>query len=233
MKEDNSIERVASGIKGLDTLIRGGFPKWSTILVSGTPGSGKTILSLQFLVNGIMESDEKGVYISLEEDVERIKGYMQSVFGWNLKELEEKKKLILVRSDIYDFDKFKSLIETNVEKIGAKRIVIDPITVISLFFERPLEIRRSLLDLDRLLKRLNCTALLTCEIPEGSTSISSFGIEEFTSDGIVLLSYFPGLSPRGITVRKMRATDHDTDIHPFEIKHDKGIIVYQFEKLFK
>jgi KaiC/GvpD/RAD55 family RecA-like ATPase len=230
MQPKDGIERIASGIKGLDQLIRGGFPKWSTILVSGMPGTGKTILSLQFLVNGAIDSNETGVYISLEEDVTRIKQYMNATFAWPLEELEKKKKLALVKSDIYDFEKFKTLIETNVEKIDAQRIVIDPITVISLFFERPLDIRRSLLDLDRMLKKLNCTAMLTCEIPEGSNSISSFGIEEFTCDGIILLSSSLGF-PRSITVRKMRATDHDTDAHPFEIKYKKGILIYPSEKL--
>ncbi|MEM5878878.1 MAG: ATPase domain-containing protein [Candidatus Aenigmatarchaeota archaeon] len=232
MKEVDAIERTPSGIKGLDALLKGGFPKGSTILVSGSPGSGKTILSLQFLVNGVLEKKEKGVYISLEENVERIKKYINLTFGWPLEKLEKEGKLLLIKSDIYDFEKFKNLIENNVEKVGAERIVIDPITVISLFFERPLEIRRSLLELDKLLKKLNCTALLTCEIPEGSNSISSFGIEEFTSDGIILLSYSSGY-PRGITIRKMRATDHDTDSHPFEIKSGKGIIVYPTEKLFR
>ena len=233
MKKEERIERIASGIKGLDALMKGGFPKWSTILVSGTPGTGKTILSIQFLVNGALEHNERGVYISMEEDVNRIKKYMNAAFGWPLEELEKKKKVIFIKSELYDFEAFKNLIETNVEKINAKRIVIDPLTVISLFFERPLEIRRSLLDLDKLLKKLCCTALLTCEIPEGSNTISSFGIEEFTSDGIILLSYYPGAKPRGITIRKMRATDHDTDIHPFEIKFGKGIVVYPTEKLFK
>jgi KaiC/GvpD/RAD55 family RecA-like ATPase len=233
MPEMNGIERTPSGIKGLDILLKGGFPKYSTILISGTPGTGKTILSIQFLVNGALEYKEKGVYVSLEEDVSRIKKYIYTTFGWPLEELQKKGKLILVKSDIYDFEVFKNLIETNVEKIGAERIVIDPLTVISLFFERPLDIRRSLLDLDKLLKRLNCTTLLTCEIPEGTNAISSFGIEEFTCDGIILLSYFPGLSPRGITIRKMRATNHATEIYPFEIKSSKGIVVYPTEKLFK
>jgi KaiC/GvpD/RAD55 family RecA-like ATPase len=232
MKEE-TIERVVSGVKGLDELTRGGFPKWSTILVSGTPGTGKTILSIQFLVNGAIQQNEKGVYISMEEDVNRIKKYMHAAFGWELDELEKKKKVLFIKSELYDFEAFKNLIETNVEKIGAERIVIDPLTVISLFFERPLEIRRSLIDLDKLLKRLCCTTLLTCEIPEGSNAISSFGIEEFIADGIIVLSYYPGVKPRGITIRKMRATDHDTDIHPFEIKSKKGIVIYPTEKLFK
>jgi len=225
------MEQVTTGIKGLDTLLKGGLPKGSTTLVSGTPGSGKTILSMQFLVNGYLQAKEKGFYISLEEDVDRMENYMSKSFGWPIKELRKKGKLILVRSDVYDFEKFKDLIETTVEKNGIERVVIDPITVLSLFFERPLEIRRSLLELDRMLKKLNCTSLLTCEIPEGSNAISSFGIEEFTSDGIIVLTYKIG-APRGIVIRKMRLVDHDKEIHPFEIKSGKGIIVYPTEKLF-
>jgi KaiC/GvpD/RAD55 family RecA-like ATPase len=228
----DGIERTVTGVKGLDDLIRGGFPKGASILVSGGPGTGKTILSLQFLVNGALNYNEKGLYISLEEDVERVKKYMHTTLGWPLEDLEKNKKLLFLKTDVYDFENFKSLIETNAEKIGAKRIVIDPLTVLNLFFERPIEIRRSLLDLDRVLKRLNCTSLLTCEIPEGTNAISSFGIEEFTCDGIILLSYSVGV-PRGIAVRKMRATDHDITIHPFEIKHGKGISVYTTEMVFK
>jgi len=226
------MEQVPTGIKGLDTLLRGGLPKGSTTLVSGTPGTGKTILSVQFLVNGYLQAKEKGFYISLEEDVDRMEKYMSKAFGWPIRELRKKGNLIMMRSDIYDFEKFKDLIETTIEKNGIERVVIDPITVISLFFEKPLEIRRSLLELDRMLKKLNCTSLLTCEIPEGTNAISSFGIEEFTSDGIIILTYKIG-APRGIVIRKMRLVDHDKEIHPFEIKEGKGIIVYPTEKLFK
>jgi circadian clock protein KaiC len=226
------MEQVTTGIKGLDVLLRGGLPKGSTTLVSGTPGSGKTILSMQFLVSGYLEAKEKGFYISLEEDVDRMENYMSKAFRWPIKELRKKGSLIMLRSDVYDFEKFKDLIETTVEKNGIERVVIDPITVISLFFEKPLDIRRSLLELDRMLKKLNCTSLLTCEIPEGTNAISSFGIEEFTSDGIIILTYKIG-APRGIVIRKMRLVDHDKEIHPFEIKEGKGIVVYPTEKLFK
>ncbi|MCD6371154.1 MAG: AAA family ATPase [Candidatus Aenigmarchaeota archaeon] len=228
---NKAIKRVRSGIPGLDELIEGGFPEGSTVLVSGGPGSGKTILSLQFLVNGALKENERGIYVSLEEDVKRLKDYISKIFKWPLQKLIEEKKLLMVRAEFFDFEKFKNLVETQVERIKAKRLVIDPITVLSLFFERPLEIRRSLLELDRLLKKLGCTTLITCEIPEGHRSISSFGIEEFTSDGIILLYYFSKAYPRAISVRKMRATKHDMGIHPFEIR-ENGIIVYPTERIF-
>lgn len=225
------IRRVSTGIPGLDDLIEGGIPEGSTVLVSGGPGSGKTILSLQFLIAGATKG-EKGVYISLEEDTNRLRDYISKVFEWPLEKLLREKKLIMIKAEFFDFEKFKNLVENEVEKNGAKRLAIDPITVLSLFFERPLEIRRSLLELDRLLKKLECTTLLTCEIPEGSRSISSFGIEEFTSDGIILLYYLLKGYPRALSVRKMRATRHDIGIHPFEITR-KGIVVYPREKIFR
>ncbi len=231
-KSPEKIERVKTGIPGLDELIEGGIPRGFTVLVSGGPGTGKTILSLQFLVRGATKYGEKGVYVSLEEYPENLIKYVSITFKWPLRDLIKEKKLSMVRSDIYDFEKFKAMIETEVEKIKAERLVIDPITVMSLFFERPLEMRRSLLDLDRLLKKLNCTTLVTCEIPEGSASISSFGIEEFTSDGIIVLYFLPKSFPRAIRVRKMRATNIDTNIHPFEIKRD-GIVVYPSERIFE
>jgi KaiC/GvpD/RAD55 family RecA-like ATPase len=228
----NHMERVKSGIKGLDEMIEGGFPKGSTILVSGGPGSGKSLLSLQFLVNGALLYDEPGVYISLEEDIDRIVKNIRASLNWPIEELIKKKKLYLVRSEMYEFEKFKSLIEDSVDKIGAARLVIDPITVISLFFEKPIEIRRSLLDLDRLLKKLKCTSLITCEIPEGKKAISSFGVEEFTCDGIIILYYLIGSYPRAISIRKMRATNHDISIYPFEITK-AGLVVYLGEKIWE
>ena len=231
MERSERIERIKSGIRGLDELIEGGFPKNSTILISGGPGTGKTLFSLQFLVQGASKYNEPGVYISLEEDPQRIISYTTAIFNWPIKKLVEEKKMEMVKSDIFEFDKFKALIETHVERINAQRLVIDPITVMSLFFEKPLQIRRSLLALDRLLKKLGCTTLITCEIPEGHRSISSFGIEEFTSDGIIVLYYLSRGFPRAIAIRKMRATDHDTNIHPFEITRE-GIVIYPSEKVF-
>ncbi|MCS7123028.1 MAG: ATPase domain-containing protein [Candidatus Aenigmarchaeota archaeon] len=224
-----TIKRVSLGIKGLDKLIEGGVPEGSTILLTGSPGTGKTIFSIQFLVHGAMNK-ENGLYISMEEDVNRLKHYLEATFAWPLEKLEEEKKLLLLRTEFFDYEKFKLMLETNVEKIEAKRLVIDPITTLSLFFERPLDIRRSLLDLDRLLKKLGCTTLLTCEVPEGSSSISSFGIEEFTSDGIIILKYYVGNLPRSLVIRKMRATEHSSDEVPFEIKRNVGIIVKNVTK---
>lgn len=223
------IKRVSLGIKGLDKLIQGGVPEGSTILLTGSPGTGKTIFSIQFLVHGAMIG-ENGLYLSMEEDVKRLKQYMEASFNWPLEKFEKGKRIIFLRTELFNYENFKSMIELNVEKFNIKRLVIDPITTLSLFFEKLLDIRRSLLDLDMLLKRLGCTSILTCEVPEGSTSISSFGIEEFTSDGIIILKYYIGNLPRSLIVRKMRATEHIGDEVPFEIKSGIGIVVRSVAK---
>jgi KaiC/GvpD/RAD55 family RecA-like ATPase len=137
-----------------------------------------------------------------------------SGFNWPLKKILKEKKLHITRAELYDFEKFKILIEEKVEEFKMKRLVIDPITVLSLFSERPLEIRRSFLELDKLSKKLKCTSLFTCEIPEGVEAISSFGIEEFVADGIIFLYRVPC---RALNIIKMRSIAHDENIRPLTI----------------
>ena len=220
------MERVPTGIKGLDDLIGGGFPKGSTILVTGGPGTGKTTFGMNFLVSGCLKFKEKGLYISLEEDIERVRRSMEISFNWPLGQLIKKGFLKMVKAELYDFDKLRMLIEDEVESIKAERLVIDPITILSLYFENPLEIRRGIIRLDKMLKKMGCTTILTCEIPEGMSGISSFGVEEFTSDGIIILKLFQkkGKYFRTLTIRKMRATKHEIGLHPMEITKD-GIVV--------
>jgi len=227
------IERVKTGIPGLDDLVKGGFPKSSTVLVTGGPGTGKTILSAQFVVRGAEKYKEPGIFISLEEEPERIVMNLESSFNWPLKVLLKKKMITIIRAELYDFAKLRLMIEEEVEKLNAKRLVLDPGTVIGMFFEKELEIRRAFLELNRLLKRLDCTTLLTCEVPEGREALSAFGVEEFTSDGIIVLHCLreKNVFVRALSVRKMRATDHDMGIHPIKITND-GIIVFPREQVF-
>lgn len=228
------VDRIKTGIKGLDELIAGGVPKGSTVLITGGPGTGKSTFGLNFLVNGALKYNEPGLYVSLEEEAERLIKNVKSTFDWPLDELIKKKMLKILKAELYDFEKLKMTIENEVESRNVQRLVIDPSTVIGLYFENPLQIRRSMLELDKLLKKLGCTTFMICEVPEGHQGISVFGVEEFTADGIIILYYVRegNVFIRAMTVRKMRATEHDKTIHPMGITKD-GVVVYPTSKVFK
>lgn len=224
--------RVKTGIKGLDELISGGLPLGSSVLITGSAGSGKTTFGMQYIYYGAKDYKEPGIFISLEEDPDRMIFNFKNMFDWNLRKLIQEKKILIMRTELYDFEKMKTMIEDLVDKFNAQRLVIDPTTILGLYFEKEFQVRRSLLELDRLLKKLSCTTLMTNDIPEGHKGLSSFGIQEFTSDGIIVLYYTKegNIFTRALTVRKMRTTKHDTGIHPIEITK-KGMVVYPTEQL--
>lgn len=228
------IERVKTGIKGLDELINGGIPKESTVLLSGGAGTGKTLFAFQFLYNGAVKHKEPGVYVSLEEEPERLIKNVSIAFGWDLNSLMKKKLLSVVKVELYNFDKLKALIQDEVDRIKAKRLVIDQSTVLGLFFEKKLQVRKSIFELSRMLKNLGCTTIVISEITEGQQGISAFGVEEFVADGIVILYYLKegNVFTRALSIRKMRTTSHDTGIHPIQITKE-GIEVFPTEQVFE
>ena len=87
-----SLERVPSGIDGLDAIIEGGFPRGSMILVAGNPGTGKTIFSAQFIYRGAVDYGEKGVYVSFAEGKKSFIDYMRR-FGMDFERLEKEGKV--------------------------------------------------------------------------------------------------------------------------------------------
>ncbi len=231
MIKKESSERIKTGIQGFDELIEGGLPRNSLIMLSGTAGTGKTTFAMEFLIRGA-EQGEPGVYIGLEElDAENLK-QVQS-FGWDLEGLQKNKKLLLDYPHLYDFERLTMHIEDSVSKIGAKRLVIDSISLIGLYFKDGFKVRRALLDLETLLKRMGCTTLVTCELSEDTKGISMYGVEEFLADGVIImqLAKVGEAFKRGINIRKMRATDHSLKIHPLDIKKGKGIVVHHSKEL--
>jgi len=226
------IERVKTGIVGFDELVNGGFPKGNVILVSGATGCGKSTFGGQFVYNGANMFDEAGVYVTLEEDIDKIiKNF--SLYGWNLKKEIEKGRLLFIQPELYKYDVLLSTIEDAVDKIGATRLVIDSLSLVGMYFKDPFQIRKSLLEFNRTIKRLGCTTLATSEVKEGTGELSTFGVEEFVVDGIVLLYLIKkeNLFVRAITVRKMRGTAHSTRIHPLMMGAN-GLEVYPTEELF-
>ncbi len=223
--------RVPTGIEGLDELIEGGFPENFVILVAGSSGTGKTTLTLQYLVEGIKKG-EKGLYIGLGESTDVIKRAM-SRYGIELDKLAENDDLVFADIPALELSDISALIESMGPKI--KRIVIDPISALVFKYDKELDLRQSIRELVEQLREKGVTTVITTEVLEGSESISRFGIEDFLADGIVVMYYFREGAKRfrGIEIRKMRGTHHSEMIHLYRIEGNKGIRVFPNEKVFR
>ena len=219
-----SFKRVTSGIPGLDDLIEGGLPENFIILVSGPSGTGKTTFCMQFLTEGVKQG-EKGIYIGLGEDIEIIQKSM-SHFGMDLEKCAEDDSLVFADIPALNLDEVSTLLEAISEE--ERRLVIDPLSALVFRYE-DMELRQKIRELIEIIRTKNITALITTELPENSPGISRFGVEDFLADGIIVLYYFREKAKRyrGLEVRKMRGTDHSSDIHLYKITNDIGIQVFK------
>lgn len=231
------MERIKTGIKGFDTLVGGGFPKGSSILVSGTPGTGKTIFALQFLYNGATLFNEKGLYVTFEEKDEELKNQAMQ-FGWDLDALQKKgnfRVLSIAPSNISK-STVKEIVSI-IKKFNIKRLILDSLSTLSLNTPTTnyanketseIMIQRFIYSFIDELKKLNeATSLLISSTPN-EKSLSRDSISEFICDGIVYILYesLGGEYSRSLTIRKMRRTKNDDDIHPMEIGSE-GLIIHR------
>jgi len=209
--------RIPTGIPGLDKLIEGGFIKGSTILLSGGTGTGKTILSLQFLLEGLKRG-ENCMYISLEQKPDDVVNDVMR-FGWNLEEYVKKKELLVEYHDPFKITDITSPLIDKIKDHKIHRIVIDSTSVMGLYFKDAFEVRKQMFKLINGLKEVGVTSVLTAELPEENKKLSRFGVEEFVVDGVIILQFLGlgGKSSFNMQVRKMRRTEHKKESYPFEI----------------
>ncbi len=236
------VERLSTGIEGLDEKMEGGFVKGSINLVVGKTGTGKTQFCCSFIHAGT-QMGEAGVYATTEERAKDIKEDMRVMFGWNLEELEERglvKFITLkplfpekaVESDIprltksYIFNIYDTLSRA-VREMNAKRLVIDSISVLEMFIHDKYLARVAIMNLIELLRELGVTTLMAGEIPETQEGLSGAGIIEYLVDCVIKLDFVPVAEEfkRTLTIRKMRRTNHSTLIHPFEITSEGWRII--------
>jgi KaiC domain protein len=239
------VEKVKSGIPGFDELLYGGIPKRNIVLLSGGPGTGKTIFSQQYIYKGL-QMGEPGIIVALEEHPVQIRRYM-SVFGWNVRPYEEegtfaivdaftggvgeaaKRERYVVRS-IDDMAELIDVIRTAIKDIKAQRVVIDSVS--TLYLSKPALARTILMQLKRVLAGLGTTALFVSQVSVTERGFGGPGVEHAV-DGIVRLDLdeYEGQLFRSLIVWKMRGTKHDMRRHPFEITN-KGIVVHS-DKIVK
>lgn len=235
-----TLAKAATGIQGLDEITWGGLPRGRPTLISGGPGAGKTLFGLEFLVRGATLYDEPGVFISFEESIEDLTKNAASL-GFDLERLIAGKKLFvdyvhIERSEIaetgeYDLEGLFIRIADAVQRVGAKRIVLD--TIESLFGELPnpsilrAEIRR----LFASLKKQGLTTVITAERDQPD-KLTRHGIEEFVSDCVIVLDHRirEEISTRRLRIVKYRGSTHGTNEYPFLIDNH-GISVLPISSL--
>lgn len=248
--------RVKTGIKGFDKLVQGGFPQGSTILYTGTPGTGKTIFGLEFVYNGWTKFKEKGMYVSFEEGKKDLFEQGKQ-FGWDLKNLDAQKNVLTISIPARNIDRETSHQILDIcKKNKIKRLVIDSISTLAVnapifqvaeklsikevmgdktYFTPPVVgdvmVKRFLYNfIDDLRNMGSITTVLVSENSIHSDFLSRDTISEFLCDGVVVVTFesMGGAYSRSLLVRKMRQTKNDEDIHPLEIS-THGLVVHDLE----
>jgi KaiC/GvpD/RAD55 family RecA-like ATPase len=230
------IELTKTGIDGLDDILNGGIVRNSTTLVSGNPGAGKSIFGLQYIYNGVEMFDERGIYLSFEENEEDLRQAAESIGfeNWQQHVDEGNVKLydkrVLLREN--DFSAALDILLDDLDDDRYQRLVLDSLTMFQLFFENEREKRTYLLKFTDILRENGLTTLMTTEqgtvFPE-----TEIGLENFLTDGNIYLLQTPTESGvnRYIWVAKMRKQNINTDIFPIEITQG-GITVHQKASAF-
>jgi len=217
------VDRIRSGIEGLDEMLEGGFPKSHMVVVMGSFGTGKTTLGLQFLNQGLKEG-EKGIYITLEEDERSIIEDARA-FGWDLKPHVDNKKLVIVKLEPTDakttISRIKSELPEFIKAFGATRIVIDSVSLLNMLFDNEHDKRVALFNLTQLIKKTGATCIMTAEVKDENPLATRDGLAEYVSDGVVALRYVEvaDKNEMQLTLRivKMRRIKHSRRITPYAI----------------
>jgi circadian clock protein KaiC len=213
--------KISSGISSLDKITEGGFTQDDVILVAGQPGAGKTTLATQFLFDGATKCDETGIYATFVESAYKIKRNMLR-FNWDLSKLEGERKIAIL--DLIQAASEKSvatnldIIMSAVKALGAKRLVIDSLTSMTMYVKTKEEARSFISIMKKILEEANCTTLLLVEIPWNKSEVGS-GFEEFVADGLIVLesTLDKFRIKRRLYIPKMRGTNHSLDCHDFFI----------------
>lgn len=201
---------ISSGIQGLDYILYGGFPQGSSIIVEGSPGTGKTTLGFQFLHNGAVYGNEPGIYITFEELPKQLYSDMLS-FGWDLRQLEKNNKLrVICISPEVLLEQMMTpggLFERMVNEIQCRRVVIDSISLFQYGSEREDLHRQAIYSLRNILRKYSLTSLLIRE--QTHTGSGEIPFENYVADGVIRLSLQAHLQKyrkRTLEVLKMRGS---------------------------
>ena len=235
-----AIQKSPTGINGLDEITGGGLPTGRPTLVCGPAGSGKTMLSIEFLVRGATQFDEPGVFMMFEESITELTDNVRSL-GFDLDTLVAEKRISLdhvhiERSEIeetgtYDLEGLFIRLGHAIDSIGAKRVVLDTLEALFAGLPNHAILRAELRRLFRWLKDRGMTAIITGERGEGGT-LTRHGLEEYVADCVLVMDQRidDQVSTRRLRVLKYRGSAHGTNEYPFLIG-ERGLSVLPITSL--
>ncbi|EDX85139.1 circadian clock protein KaiC [Synechococcus sp. PCC 7335] len=230
------VQKIRTMIEGFDDISHGGLPVGRSTLVSGTSGTGKTLLAVQFLYHGVTYFNEPGIFVTFEESPEDIVTNAYS-FGWDLKSLIKSGKLFILDAcpdpegqevvGNFDLSALIERIQYAIRKYKARRISIDSVTAVFQQYDAAEVVRREIFRLVARLKQMNVTTLMTTERVDEYGPVARFGVEEFVSDNVVIVrNALEGeRRRRTVEILKLRGTTHMKGEYPFTIT-DGGVSIF-------
>lgn len=225
--------KVRTGIPGFDSVISGGFRQGQTIVISGPVGSGKTTFGMQFLYAGAKDFDEPGIFVTLSQSPSDVKNDFKS-FGWDAQKIIEEGKMIIIdarpfkkeegfialdeslyRGEPLPFMHLTQLILSSIKRIGAKRLVIDSLSVLAMQYTDEFYIKQGLQGMVYALEDQNCTSILLSE----SEISNKMPAEWYVTSGLVLIHHVRkgDTMERSIQVVKLRGIKHSEQIFPMKL----------------
>jgi circadian clock protein KaiC len=225
-REFPQLPKARTGIAGFDEITKGGVPQGRPTIVCGGPGCGKTMFAVEFLVRGATEFGEPGVLMTFEETAAEMNKNVKSL-GFDLDDLAARKRLVMdyvhlepaeiQETGAYDLEGLFIRLQYAVDKIGAKRVVLDTLEAVFTGFSNQGLLRAEIRRLFRWLKDRGLTTIVTAE--RGDGTLTRYGLEEYVSDCVIFLDHRVNeqVSTRRMRVIKYRGSSHGADEYPFLI----------------
>lgn len=240
--EPNSVAKLEVGIPGFDDIAQGGLPEGRTTLITGSTGTAKTVFASQYLATGILEYDQCGVFVTFEEAPQDVRTNM-STFGWDIAGWEDDGRWLFVDvsrqteetivAGPFDLDALMARIQHAIDRVGAKRVVLDSISAVFARFNNNAIIRIELYRIASALKQMGVTTIMTAERDAEYGPVARYNIEEFVADNVIILrNILQGeRRRRTMEILKFRGAYHHKGEYPFAIIPNRGIEVIPLSSL--